>query len=331
MSKVNHDIRSNQGRTIYMPEYYEGENGWGNLVLPNVYSADDYPTLYPRGTRLVEGERSFYYGTYRGKADTTASAYTVTATDGDDLAFKFLFSVAYNQAYATGKLVRKIAGEIDVAVVDTVDDGGRADNWYSGGWISGKDSTPADERMFSRRIEGHSFSATGSKTQKFWHVANESNTIVDLSASSNVSVLRLDQPVINSKTTMAFKVHTNEWKHAIWQSDTGYHMNASPLGACMHNDPVAAAATQRGVWMQTYGQMFCPHLHTANFPGTASNDCTLVVMADGSFSNRNTSDTDYHITGTFFPVVGRVLGSTTFEAAGQVADSLPMIYLLWKK
>ncbi len=309
-----------------MPEYYEGENGWGNLAIPNVYDTDDATTLYPRGTRFVAGERSFYYGTYRGKADTGASAYTVTATDGDDLAFKMLFSVAYNQAYATGKLVRKIAGEIDVAVVDTVDDGGRADNWYSGGWISGKDTTPTDERMFSRRIEGHSYAATGSTTQKFWSVTNNANTVVDLSASSNVSVLRLDQAVINSKTTMAFKVHTNEWKHAIWQSDTGYHMNASPLGACMHNNPTAT----RAVWMQTYGQMFCPHLHTAAFPGTATNDCTIVVMGDGSFEGRDTTY-DYAATGTFFPVVGRVLGSTTFEAAGQVADSLPMIYLLWKK
>ncbi len=330
MSKVNHDIRSNQGRTMYMPEYFEGENGWGNLALPDVYAADDATTLYPRGTRLVQGERSFYYGTYRGKVDTNHSAGTVTNTDGDDLAFKCLFSVAYAQGYATGKLVRKIAGEIDVAVVDTNADIGsnveRAANWYSGGWISGKDTTPTDERMFSRRIEGHSFSATGSKTQKFWSVTNNADTVVDLSGSSNVSILRLDQPVINSKTTMAFRLHTNEWKHAIWQSDTGYHMNHAPLGACMHNDPNYG----RAVWMQTYGSMFCPHLHTANFPGTATNDLRIVVMGDGSFEGRD-GTYDYHSTGTFFPMVGWLLGSAVFETGGQVADSLPMIYMTLRK
>ncbi len=330
MGGPNHDLRSNAGRTIYMPEYYEGENGFGNLAIPNVYAADDATTLYPRGTRLVQGERSFYYGTYRGKVDTNHSAGTVTATNGDDLAFKLLFSVAYAQGYATGKLVRKIAGEIDVAVVDTNADIGsnveRADNFYSGGWISGKDTTPADERMFSRRIVGHSFSATGSKTQKFWSDTNQADTVVDLSGSSNVSILRLDQPVINSKTTMAFRVHSLEWKHAIWQSDTGYHMNHGYLGACMHNDPTAT----RAVWMQTYGPMFCPHLHTAAFPGTATNDIRIVGMGDGSFEGRDTTY-DYESTGTFFSVVGHLLGSSVFETGGQVADSLPMIYLTMRK
>ena len=326
MSKVNHDIRSNQGRTIYMPEYYEGENGWGNLAIPNVYAADDATTLYPRGTRFVAGERSFYYSTYRGVVNPGASAYTVTATNGDDLAFKILFSVAYNQDYATAKLVRKIAGEIDVAVVDTVDDGGRADDWYSGGWISGKDSTPTDERMFSRRIEGHSYLATGSKIQDFWSETNKANTVVDLSASSDVSVLRLDQPVINSKTTMAFVVHTNEWKHAIWQNSTAYVMNHSPLGACMHNNPTYA----RHVWLQTYGQMFCPHIHAGTGIGSANNEPTVVCMGDGSFQARGSSY-DYFASGTFYPVVGHTLGSSIFEVATVTAELLPMIYLTMRK
>lgn len=305
-----------------MPEYYEGENGFGNLALPNVYAADDATALYPRGTKLVQGERIFYYGTYRGVVNPGASAATVTATNGDDLAFKVLFSVAYNQDMATGLLVRKIANELHIAYQTTVDDGARADNWYSGGYVSGKDSTPADERMFSRRIVKHEYAATGSKTQNFWNTANEANTVVDLSSYSEVSVLELDQPVINSKTTMATVIHQNPWKHAIWQNSTAYIANHAILGACMHNDPTAT----RAVWMQTYGPMFAPHYHAGTGVGTADNEGTVVVMADGSYQARGTTY-DYFATGAFFPVIGYVLGSAIFELATRTAELLPMIYL----
>ena len=71
-----------------MPEYFEGELGWSNLAFPSIYAADDATALYPRGTRLVQGERSFYYGTYLGQLHNAGSS--ITATNGDDLVFKGL-------------------------------------------------------------------------------------------------------------------------------------------------------------------------------------------------------------------------------------------------
>ncbi len=327
MSKVNHDLRSNHGRTIYMPEYYSGELGWGNLALPNVYAADDAITQYPRGTKLVMGDRVFFYGTYRGVRQSSASAGTITATNGDDLFGKFLFSAAYQQDYSNGELVRKIQNELQIAYKDTITTIGsnieRANDWYSGGWVTGKDTIPADERMFSRMIVKHSYHATGSKTEKFWNTATERDTEVDLSAYSNVSILELDQSVINSKTGMATTLMPNEWKHGVWLNDSGYGHFSNCLGACMHNDPTAT----RHVWFQTWGPMFCPHTHAGN-AGSAVNERVLVLMADGSVQAR-TSTYDYM--DSHFPVIGHILGDAYFELGSITAEGLPMIYVQWRR
>ncbi len=319
MSKASHDLRSNHGRTIYMPEYYTGENGFGNLAIPNIYAADDATSLYPRGTRLVQGERSFYYGTYRGVVDSTASS--VTATNGDDLFGKFLFCIAYQQDMANSLLVRKLANELSIVYQTTVDDGGRADDWFSGGWVSGKDTAPSEERMFMRRIVNHEYAATGSAKQQIWNESSKSYTEVDLSAYSNVSVLELDHPVINSKTSMATTIMQNEWKHITWQTDTGYNTYRNTVGACMHNNPTAT----RHVWFQTWGQMFSPHIHAAG-EGASANERQVVVMADGSIQVRGTSY-DYFATGSFFPIIGHVMSDTIFETGSGVNETLPMIYI----
>ena len=327
MSGPNHDLRSNAGRTIFMPEYYEGEEGFGNLNLPNIYAADDAIALYPRGTKLVMGERVFYYGTYRGVANTSAGVGAVTATDGDDLFGKFLFTCAYQQDYSNGELIRKIQNELHIAYKDTITTIGsnieRADNWYAGGWVSGKDTIPADERMFMRMIVKHDYFATGSKTQGFWNDSTKSYTVVDLSAYSNVSVLELDQPVINSKTGMATTLMPNEWKHGVWLNDSGYGHYRNCLGACMHNDPTAT----RHVWYQTWGPMFCPHVHAAG-GGDAANERVIILMADGSVQVR---DATYDYMDSHFPVIGHILSDTKFELASLTTEMLPMIYVQWRR
>ncbi len=321
--KVNHDIRSNAGRTLYMPEYYEGENGFGNLALPDVYAADDQTTLYPRGVKLVQGERVFYYGTYRGVANTGASAATVTATNGDDLFGKFLFTCAYQQDMANGLLVRKLGDELSIVYQTTVDDGARADNWYSGGWVCGKDTTPSDERMFMRRIVKHDYQATGLPTQAIWNESNGSYTTVDLSSYSQVSVLELDQPVTNAKTSMATTIMQNEWKHGVWLNDSGYNHYRNCLGACMHNDPTAT----RHVWFQTWGPMFCPHVHAATV-GAVANERVVILMADGSVQVREST---YDYMDSHYPVIGHILSDTKFELASLTDEGLPMIYVQWRR
>lgn len=74
MERVEYDLRSNKGGTIYMPPWCEGQEGWGNLLVPNVHDADTIQQ-YPVGTKFAEGDRVFRYaklgaedGVYLGHA-----------------------------------------------------------------------------------------------------------------------------------------------------------------------------------------------------------------------------------------------------------------------
>ena len=59
-TKINHDLRSYDGRTIIMPAWKGGQGGFGNLAIPDI--GDTYSVQrYPVGTKLLDGERVFYY------------------------------------------------------------------------------------------------------------------------------------------------------------------------------------------------------------------------------------------------------------------------------
>lgn len=57
---VNHDLRRVDGKTIYMPAYSGSQEGWGNLEIPVVTTANSTPK-YPIGTKYVDGDRVFRY------------------------------------------------------------------------------------------------------------------------------------------------------------------------------------------------------------------------------------------------------------------------------
>jgi len=318
VEKINHDLRSNAGRTIYMPEYFSGEEGWGNLAIPNVYAADDTPASYPRGTRFVAGERSFYYGKYEGVV--ASGGTTIADTDGDDLAFKFLFTNVIQTDMTNALLVRKIAGDLSI-VYNTIVSAARSNDFYSGGWVTGKDTTPADERMFSRFIVEHKHFATGSKMQQIWNETNKAFTTVDLSSYLNVGVLELDQPVITNKTSMATTLMRNPWKSIVWQEDTAYSLSRGRvMGACMHNNPTY----DRCVWLQTYGPMFSPHLEYA----FGEMGCgTVICMADGSVSARDSNSSTYDRLDDHMPIVGYVISDSRFGTGSFVTELLPMIFV----
>lgn len=73
MTKINHDLRSVDGQTIYLPPEIAGQPYPSNIRLPNVYQ-EDTSQLYPLGTRFVSGERVYHY--YKAGADI---AYTLSA------------------------------------------------------------------------------------------------------------------------------------------------------------------------------------------------------------------------------------------------------------
>ncbi len=315
---INHDIRSVGGATLYMPAYYNGEVGWQNLSLPNIYNTDDASRKYPRGCKFVEGNRVFQYGTYNGVVTSTGTS--VTATNGDDLGGKFLFSYATQDDMANGLLVRKLTNELQIAYQTTISKtpAARVEDYYSGGWVCGKDTTPSDERPFWRRIVRHEYDATGLKAQPFWNTNSKVNSYVDLSSYSQVSILHLDQPVINSKTSMATTICTHPYKEICWQNDTGYATYRQCVGACMHNDPTATYST----WFQTYGEMFSQHVH-AESPGDGANERQVILMADGSVQVR-TSTYDY--LDSHFQIIGYMMYDTTF-ASSAAAEGLPMLFV----
>uniref|UniRef100_A0A6M3IMI9 Uncharacterized protein n=1 Tax=viral metagenome TaxID=1070528 RepID=A0A6M3IMI9_9ZZZZ len=63
---INHDVRVVNGRTIYMPSYFDAQDGlWGNLKLPDLSVAHTVQQ-YPLGTRYVDGDRAFRYAKFMG-------------------------------------------------------------------------------------------------------------------------------------------------------------------------------------------------------------------------------------------------------------------------
>ena len=57
---INHDLRCVDGGTIYMPKWFAGQEGWGNLDLPSLYS-ESSTGLYPLGTLYTVDDRAFRY------------------------------------------------------------------------------------------------------------------------------------------------------------------------------------------------------------------------------------------------------------------------------
>jgi len=120
MSKtINHDLRVVDGGTIYMPKWYQGEVGWGNLDLPDVYAAST-TGAWPRGTIYREGNRTFVYGkmdstlggayTHAGYVPITYATYKDMGSDGMQSGSAASNDVTVN--YAEACAVDKYSGGI---------------------------------------------------------------------------------------------------------------------------------------------------------------------------------------------------------------------------
>lgn len=119
---INHDLRVYDGGTIYMPEWIGGEVGWGNLKIPNVHVAMA-TQMYPRGTMLRKGDRSFVY----------TKLYTTTNPDayGAYTGGCGLFSVAQDSSGLTIASGGAVLGETTITVTDTL-----TVNAYAGGLLT---------------------------------------------------------------------------------------------------------------------------------------------------------------------------------------------------
>lgn len=125
-SKVLHKLINKDGRSIVLPAWKGGQVGITNLAIPDDIGDIDKDQKYPVGTKLLDGERVFYYA--------KASSVGVSKTD-------YGVKNGYRQhvAYATVAAAAAIGDKtlvIDVADTDGVaKDGAIAANELAGGFV----------------------------------------------------------------------------------------------------------------------------------------------------------------------------------------------------
>ena len=124
VDSINHDIRNNNGRSIILPAWKGGQVGYGNLVIPDIRDVDS-SQVYPIGTKMLDGERVFYY------AKTTATG--ITRAD-------LLVKNAYHQCIAQ-RSVSAIAAVgaktliITIGADGVLSDSAIAENELAGGYV----------------------------------------------------------------------------------------------------------------------------------------------------------------------------------------------------
>ncbi len=319
---IERDLRRSNGRTIFLPAWFQGESGWTNGSMPNIYKADGSAALYPAGTKYQDGERVCYYGKFIGTITGTEWAAALQAPNSTGLTVtqgRFLFAHVFQQDYANGLLVRMTADE-EAIFYQTTTSEAQADNYYSGGWVNGKD-TGDSNRPYYRRIVAHNYLATGLAAQKVWNVANESDTIEDLSSYSDVSELQLDQAVVTSKTTMATTIMPNPWKHLIYKTHSEWNQYAPAMGAIVPN----AVDQNDWAWLQTWGEMGIPWA-AVEFSGAGNYEIMYKISGDGSVSGQH-SGAPAPADGSTFQVAGHAMASSIMESASGQDEELMMIFL----
>lgn len=322
MRGINHDLRCVDGSFIMMPPWFQGASGWGNLARPNVYNTNDVAAQYPEGTKFVEGDRTWFYARFRGTVTTPYTSYTQAS--GTDLQGVCLFTGAYMYDMTNAKLVRKIQDELSIWY-QTTPTVAKADDYWSGGWVVGKDTVTAN-RAFYRRIVAHNYLAAGLAATKSWNVANQAYTEVDLSSYSDVSELELDQACYQSKASLVTMIMPNPYKHAAaFRVDANSHYDGNVIGACMTNNPTY----DRWVWCQTHGPLGTIAIVNA-FAGAGAVETKYYVMGDGGYQAvQDNQDTTYDLTER--PVAGYAYGSTRFESGTPQDEGTPIIFLTMRR
>jgi len=313
VTRINHDLRSNDGKTIVMPSWADGEAGWGNLALPNVYEADT-SQKYPCGTKFQDGERTFRYARFKGTMNGAAQNVVVEEAVSDTMCGKGLAAQAFAQDYAA-TYVTGLVGEnkvyIHTTVAATAAGVERADNYYSGGWLSIYDSGAGGTYRYQfRKIVKSEYDAA--KT-------------VAGTARTHVTTLTLDQPLTIGITASAIcQVMPNKWKHAVWNTTTAYAVYSPILGACQVCVPVYG----QWLWLQTWGEMGTCHISTA-FGGVSTNEQRMYWRSDGSMDPMQNGNTDT-LGLQAHQLAGYAMANTASESGSGQDESYPIVFLtMW--
>jgi len=106
-TKVNHDLRSNNGHTIHLPGEIGGDVGAGNLRIPNVFEEDDVQ-LYPIGTRLANGNRTYHY--YYAPAAIANTTLAIANYNKIQIGYALSYDASQPAGSATYKIDGSAAG-----------------------------------------------------------------------------------------------------------------------------------------------------------------------------------------------------------------------------
>jgi len=123
MAVINHDIRSVNGKYIFMPPDKAGQSGWGNLAIPNVMDAGgDTVQQYPINTKFVDFDRTFIYGYCDSKSAYTKANIGLANMNREE-----------NITFGT---VGKDSGDTTLGVLTPTTYKTTADaNFFAGGWF----------------------------------------------------------------------------------------------------------------------------------------------------------------------------------------------------
>ncbi len=264
MGKINSDLRSVDGQTIFLPQEVGGDTGAGNLALPNIYEEDSVQK-YPIGTRLEMGERVFRY--YKAGAAITYLLAGICSYDcrtGNTVD-------SYDTSQAAG--VGTVANPLKI---DGTSDGVPAINAYAGHYVV----IYVSSTLGVRQMKVLSSSAAES-------------------ASPYTVELVLDQP-----TPMAIAANTGcdlfpsryaDCRSAFQGQDGELSANWNPVVGI----PMAIMTSGRWGWCQTWGSCFV--VNTSTQLGDASYDRTAIFNSDGSVAPSNegwhTADTANQMAG----------------------------------
>ena len=243
MSKVNHDLRSNDGKTIFLPPEIAGTDGQGNLKIPNVYS-ESATQLYPIGTKFVDGERVFHYAYAGGALGATRGqvGYIVRTASA-------VPSYDASQAAGAGTVANPLK-------INGSSAGTPAKNAYAGQFIV----------IFSNTL--------GNVTHRI--ISNSISAYDSVYTTQYTTELVLDQP-----TPVAVEANTNcdifPSRYADVRTPNDLTAGMYPfLGV-----PLRLITALRYFWIQTWGPCFITH-NTADEIGDNQHWRAVVFYSDGT-------------------------------------------------
>lgn len=244
MTKYNHDLRSNDGITVYHGQEIDGASGQGNLALPNVFE-EDAVAQFPIGTRLKLGDRTFHYCKFT-TAITKCNAAKLSYSGRDGT---YGQPVSYDDSQPVGTIEFKVNG---------TSEGVPAANFYAGAyiipWVSAALGNP------TMRIIKSTASAYDPKYTTVYTV-----------------VLTLEQPtpvVVAANTSCDTFLSRYADVREAWGSGSSMH---AFVGV-----PMRIFTDETYGWIQTWGPCFI--ICTATELGDSTYDRTAVFNSDGSIA-----------------------------------------------